>query len=365
MRAALYGRHLGRQVRTGIEVYAEGIIGHLLEMDGDWVVLYPAGASSWHKASSHRRQAMLRSSSSLLPLAGEIGCMLKHEKCDVFYNPGQYAPLSSPCPVVATALDVAWRYYPDYFPLAKRIGFDCLTRHACRSADRIIAISQSTCRDLVEIYRCPPGKIVVAYPGINHELFNPVLSNDDAVLRRYGLKMGGYILFLGTLQKRKNLIRLIGAFGRMKGTSLPLVLAGGQGWFYKEIAEAIARSPRRAEIVETGYVEALERPALYRNAACTAYVSLYEGFGFPVAEAMACGCPAVVSTASSLPEITGDVGWRVDPLNEEEMTIALEQAAAVGMEPGLRAAACARAQIFDWRRSAEIVHAALRSSSMR
>jgi glycosyltransferase involved in cell wall biosynthesis len=286
----------------------------------------------------------------------ELGSLLSHERCNVFYNPGQYAPLYSPCPVVATALDVAWRYYPEYFPLAKRVAFDILTVHACHRADRIIAISESTRADLVRMFNCRPEKIVVAYPGVDHSVFRPTASDDEQTLKKYGIRKGNYILFLGTLQKRKNVIRLVKAFGRLKQNDTTLVLAGGQGWYYNEIAEAVAECPRQDDIIETGYIQAEERPAFYRNATCLAYISLYEGFGFPVAEAMACGCPPVVSRVSSLPEISGDVGWQVDPLNEEEIAAALEQAIATGMDPDLRARAAQRARRFNWAESAGVVH---------
>jgi glycosyltransferase involved in cell wall biosynthesis len=349
-------------VRTGLEVYAEGIIGELLTRNEDWVLILPSGSEGWQQAGCKHECIRLRTSSSILPLFREISSLLSNKKCNIFYNPAQYAPMQAPCPVVATALDVAWRYYPDYFPRSKRIAFDLLTAHACRSAERIIAISESTRTDLIRLYRCRPDKVLVVYPGVDHGIFNTRGANDGQILEKYGLRRGNYILYLGTMQKRKNIIRLIRAHGRMK-QDIPLVLAGGRGWYYWEIAEAVLQSPRRNSIRETGYIDAADRSALYRNAVCMAYVSLYEGFGFPVAEAMACGCPPVASRASSLPEIAGDVGWLADPLSEDEIAAALEKGADKGMDPGVRAAAHARAQRFTWVKSAGAVYDLLKAVS--
>ncbi len=356
MRIALYARHVNRRIKTGLEVLAEEVVGRLVMRPGDWTLISPRGTPPWAPADGRARTVSLSSRSSVLPLFSEISRVLRRESCEVFYNPGQYVPYRAPCPTIATGLDVAWRYFPDYFPAPKRAAFELLTRHACRSAARLIAISRSTRDDLVRLFGCREDKVVVAYPGVDHEIFHPRPAGDETILEKHGLRTHGYILYLGTLQKRKNITNLVRGFGRMKEKGYTLVLAGSRGWYYDEIAQEIARSPRRGDIREMGYVAAEERPALYRNAACSACVSLYEGFGFPVAESMACGCPAVIARVSSLPEIAGTVGWQADPRDEEEIGAALDAAVLKGPEPSLRESARERALLFDWSRSVSLIY---------
>jgi glycosyltransferase involved in cell wall biosynthesis len=207
-------------------------------------------------------------------------------------------------------------------------------------------------------YGCPEQKIRVVPHGYDQALYNdrPV-ANETTVLQERGLQSGQYLLYLGTLQKRKNIINLVRAYEQLD-TALPLVLAGGPGWFYEEIKQAIAQSPKASQIFELGYVDQAEKPVLYRNCAAFIYPSLYEGFGLPIVEAMASGVPVVCSNVSSMPEVAGDTCVLVDPSSVESIAEGIQRALGdTSMER--RAARLLRAKQFSWARSAELTMAAL------
>lgn len=235
---------------------------------------------------------------------------------NVFYSPGHYAPRWSPIPTVVSIMDLAFLSMPQLFLKFKRGAKQLVdwTAYSVTHASALIAISEHTKQDIVKYYRVPADRIHVAYPGVSAEYVPASPSAIARVMKKYGLKPG-YVLHVGTLQPRKNIVRLIQAF-----ESLPdmykhrqLVLAGQSGWLTAEIEGAIAHSSKHANIIKTGYVPPDEIPALMSGSACLVLVGLYEGFGMPPAEALACGTVPIVSQTTSLPEVVGEAGILVDP----------------------------------------------------
>jgi len=196
-----------------------------------------------------------------------------------------------------------------------------------KRANHVLADSQATRADLIELYGTPAEKITVLYCGVE-EVFAPVIEPATlaAMRARYGLGDAPYILAVSTLQPRKNYVRLLEAFAQLPDRELRLVFAGGKGWLYDSIFAAVERFGLTGRVTFAGFVADTDLPALYSAARVLAYPSLYEGFGLPMLEAMACGTPVVASTASCLPEVAGDAALLIDPHDVAALAEALDRA---------------------------------------
>jgi glycosyltransferase involved in cell wall biosynthesis len=248
-----------------------------------------------------------------------------------------------------------------------------MTRLAVRSADRIIAVSGATRDDLARVLRVPSERMVVIHEAVAPEFaVPPPPAARAAVARRYGIRPP-YCLFVGNLEPRKNLARLVEAFARVRRRAKAgddggpqLVLAGTRGWLSGGIFRAVEAHDMAGTIRFTGYVPPADLPALYAGATCFVFPSLYEGFGLPVLEAMAVGTPVVASRVGAIPEVAGDAALLVDAQRPEEIADAIETVLADGgLRAELAARGRARAACFTWERVArqtlavyEAVHAA-------
>jgi glycosyltransferase involved in cell wall biosynthesis len=263
-------------------------------------------------------------------------------------------PPITPCPIITTIHDVAFRRFPHLFPLKHRLLLNWLIPAAAREAAAVITGSEATKRDLVELYDVPPDKVAVT-PYAADAAYHPMDPEEarHAVLSRLNVP-APYLLSVGVLQPRKNLPRLVRVYNRI-AHRIPhrLVLTGKEGWATDELRAAVAESPRGREPLFTGYVADADLPALYAGADVFVYPSLYEGFGLPPLEAMACGTPVLTSNTSSLPEVVGDAGITVDPLDEAGLAGALlELLSDAGLRAQLSRAGRQRAATFSWERTA-------------
>lgn len=279
---------------------------------------------------------------------------------NVFYSPGHYAPRFSPIPTVVSIMDLAFLTMPQLFLKYKR-GANQLsewTKYSVQQAKAVIAISQNTKKDIIKHYHLPESAIKVAYPGIGSE-YRPANKVTIAkTIKKYGLKEG-YILHTGTLQPRKNIVRLIQAFEALPAQfkSRQLVLVGQSGWLTQDIEDAINHSPKKDRIIKTGYVPPDDLPILMSGSACLVLVGLYEGFGMPPAEALASGTVSVVSNNSSLPEVVGQAGIQVDPYSVASIKNGIITALKESPDKRNLRLKIGRSHInqFDWRLSAQIV----------
>lgn len=270
---------------------------------------------------------------------------------DVLFVPSHVLPLMHPERSVATVHDLGYLYWPKAHPLARRWYLHLSTLFNARSSSRVIAVSQATADDLVRRYGISREKIAVIPEGCGPEYRPPSAEAVAAVRSRYALP-GRYVLAVGTIQPRKNLGRLVDAFRRVRQATgdVMLVLAGKPGWGAAPILRQIAGA---SSVRVLGYVPDRDLPALLGGAEALAFPSLYEGFGLPALEAMACGTPVVCSNNSSLPEIVGDAGLLVQPTDADAIAgaliLLLEDAA---LREELRRRGIERAASFSWTRCA-------------
>jgi len=251
-----------------------------------------------------------------------LNLFLNKKKPDVFYSPGHYAPRFSQIPSIITILDTSYLLFPKLFRLRDLIQLKSWSSYGIKNAKKIIAISNSTKNDIIKYYRVKENKIEIIYPGYDKDRYYYDLDSSivQKTLDKYKIKKP-YILFVGTIQPRKNLSGLIEAFNILNKSikDINLVIAGKTGWLYKDIISKIHQN-KEGNILLTGFVDNNDLPYLYKGALCYVLPSLYEGFGIPVLEAMAVGCPVIVSNNSSLPEIVEDGGILINPEKKESIT---------------------------------------------
>jgi glycosyltransferase involved in cell wall biosynthesis len=252
--------------------------------------------------------------------------ILRRSAIEVFHSPVNVLPSRLPCASVLTVLDVAFMRYPDYFRPSRRYYQRIMTHSSTQHATRVAAISEATKRDLIQYMHVPADHIAVIPPAVPAD-FRPVI--DPGVLTAFRARNHlpeRYLLYLGTLEPRKNLERLIDAYGQALSADPelpPLVVAGGKGWYYESIFARVRRLGLERAITFVGYVSREEQPLWYAGAAAFIYPSLYEGFGLPVLEALACGTPTITSNVSSLPEAAGPVAAQVSPTDTEALAGAI------------------------------------------
>jgi len=295
----------------------------------------------------------------------KLPLLLKMTKPDVLWLPLHNLPYLRPkkTKTVITIHDLAFKIFPDLFPKKDLFLLNKLTNYAVKKADRIIAVSRSTKRDICQIYGVEPAKVRVIYHGYDSEIFHfpskREKSNIPEIRKKYKIPDDSrYIIYVGALQPRKNLGVLVNAFERMKtGKSLnnhKLVLAGEEAWMVGELKKQIADSPFKKDIILTGGFQTKDLPYLLWGADAFVFPSLYEGFGIPILEAMACGLPVISAKNSSLAEVGGSCAVYFDSKNSQELVLRLREVLfnpdkkRKMIKEGLE-----RVKYFDWDKTAQ------------
>ena len=286
-----------------------------------------------------------------------LPAILRRAEVDLLHAMAFVAPLWAPCPYVVTVYDLSFLRYPEAFRPFNRWYLSRFTPISVRRARRVIAISESTRRDLVAWLHVPPERVDVVHCGVD-PVFRPLAANPIEQFRRERGLPDQFVLFVGTLEPRKNVERLIRAYAdwrlQLGDVKAPkLVVAGAKGWYTEQIFRTVETMGLTGDVLFPGHVVAEDLPLLYNAAGLFVYPSLFEGFGLPVLEAMACGAPVICSNVSSLPEVTGDAALLVSP---DDVPGLAEAMRGVWEDLELRrdmvARGLARARGFTWERVA-------------
>lgn len=301
--------------KTGVEVYTSNIIQEIITQSKDNFLLWGQKPVPEIFNRFPKRVTWKTLKSPLLWTQFRLSAeLITHRSPDIIFIPSHVVPLIHKGNFVVTIHDVAFAHFPELYSRNERFYQNLALKTALKTTQTIIVPSQATKQDLVTLFKADTEKITVIYHGVNHDRFYPKKQDEDMP---YGIKKP-YLLFAGRLEHKKNLVNLIKAFGLLRQESRlnhQLVLVGKEGFGYAEIAKEINKLPPniKEDIIETGYVTDSTYDQILRSADFFVFPSLYEGFGLPVLEAMACGIPVVASNVSSLPEVVGDAGLLINP----------------------------------------------------
>lgn len=327
-------RSLQKGIRSGVETYAYNVVLELLKQDSknNYRLFY----NSFGQVNTSDLQFVNVKNikrnfpNKLLAFSSQFGWPSLQNlmgDSDIYWMPN----LNHVSPKVSEKLaltvhDISFFTRPEFYDFRRSVWHKTANfEKMIRRAKVILAASEYTKADLIHNFSIPAGKICVTYEGVNRDAYKPDL--EEMRLRQirniYELP-GNFVLYLGTLEPRKNVAGLIKAFDGMR-TDASLVLAGRPGWKYDEIYQAINKSKKKSRIKLLGFVEEADKPYLLKLARVFAFPSFYEGFGLPILEAMAVGTPVLTSSISSMSEIAGTAALLVNPSNIEEMSLALDQ----------------------------------------
>jgi glycosyltransferase involved in cell wall biosynthesis len=257
--------------------------------------------------------------------------IIRKRHIDVLHSPANVLPELLPrnCAGVVTLHDLAFLRFPNVLKRSKLIYHRAFTIRSLRHATMIMTGSDSTKQDAIELVGIPADRIQTVYLSVDSRFSTVVTGEEIQAFRQKNGLTQGFLLYLGTLEPRKNITTIIEAYAQLRkvyAIKEKLVLVGGKGWFYETIFKKVQALGLESEVIFPGFVADAEQALWYHAAAAFVYPSLYEGFGLPVAEALACGTPVVTSNVSSLPEAGADLALSVDPCNVEAMAEALYQA---------------------------------------
>lgn len=341
----------------GNETFYKNVLGNMSLPDGYKAYLFVSPEGDFSEYEGRFEVVRFKSSNPLIRYFIELPKLCREYSLDLIHTQ-YFLPVAIGCSTVCTIHDICFEHFDDIFPKFERMRQKALISYAAQHADKVLTVSEDAKRDIMETYNVAEHSVQVAYNAVSNSF--RVLSNNELVRlnvrEKYDIGSDPYVLSVGNLQPRKNLPRLIRAFSRYSRnieTPVKLVIVGKRAWQYDEI---VSEGNSLDEVVFTGYVQDEDLVGLYNEAACFVYPSLYEGFGIPPLESMACGTPVAVSNASSLPEVVGDAGILFDPYSEDEIESAIsklmtdrtlrEELSAQGLE---------RAKVFSWKSTAETV----------
>jgi glycosyltransferase involved in cell wall biosynthesis len=358
MRIAFDGTTL-RPGRTGVGYYTEHLLHHLVEQGPDEeVIVLSNGAVDTTRPLPPRVRVEVPSSHfpRLVWMQTRAPRALRLLRPDIAHFTNGMVPLASPVPTVVTIHDMSLTMFPRYHPSRRVLLNRPLVDLAARRADAIITVSQSAKRDIMRVYGLPADRVHVV-----HEAAAPSFRRvDDAAtlerVRRQHALPERFVLYVGTIEPRKNLPKLIEGFAsRHLSGDLPhhLVCAGPYGWLSRDIEALLERLQIRHAVHFAGYLPFADLPALYTLAEMFVFPSLYEGFGLPVIEAMACGVPVVTGNVAALNEVGGAAVERVETLDAEALgDVMVKLARDAGRREELQYLGLERAQLFSWQRAA-------------
>jgi glycosyltransferase involved in cell wall biosynthesis len=360
MRIGVDATFIGSEKPTGLAIYTRNIVNELLKMHTD-LVLWASDGSGFSIPGEYVRTvldefAFLGQHRFIVrPVWMELffSSHIQREQVDILFSTVPGGMWSCPVPHVVTVHDLTPLAVPGDSPLSVQLNYRYRLGRILERCDAIIADSVWTREDICRFYGIPEGIIHVIPLGYDRDLFRP--RHEPKILNTYGLKGIPYILAVGSDKPRKNLYRLVQSFGMMLDRVHYLALVGLHSKASKQRIMEVARPFGVGDRIRfLDYVKDEDLPVLYSGATLYCYPSLYEGFGLPVLEAMACGTPVVASNATSIPEVVGDAGILVDPMNCEEIAAAMDLIICNSdLRDSLRFTGLERVTNFSWERAAK------------
>lgn len=344
--------------KSGVGYYAENLLAGMMSIapHHDYMLFSNREINgSWTRLAQERIYNKRYFPIRLAWMQGVLPGTLRQVRPDICHFPNYLAPIATSCPYVVTIHDMTLFITPRLHRWKKILLDRTLIPHVARKASAIVTVSKSARDDIVRLLKVPGDKVHVIMNAVSpafKRVEDPLKL--DEVRMRYGLQ-GPYILYVGNIEPRKNLARLIDAFAILKKRGLPhkLAMVGQPGWHCEPIYAEVERQGLKSEVNFTGYVPFEDLPALYSAATAMAFPSIYEGFGLPVLEAMACGTPVVTSKSSGLAEVADGAALLVDPLSVDEIANALHRICTESELPcELRHLGLARASEFTWEHAA-------------
>lgn len=354
-----------KHTKTGVEWYAWHLIQELKKLtpgDGNSWVLYSNAVltngleqlpDNWYE---QRLKWPLVYGWTQFRLSYEM----KKRAPDVLWMPGSTLPRVVPKQTVVTVHDIGYHRLPKLYKPQQVTIHEAATREIAKKAARIVTVSEFSGREIAEAYGIDPAKIAITPLGVDHATYRPIADSAaiEDRLRRYRLNPP-FILAVGRLEAKKNLTTLVKAFTLYKtqrgvGEPLKLVLIGTPGFGVEALRREIAASSAKNDIIELGYVPEADLPYLMNAAQALVHPSLYEGFGLPPLQAMACGCPVISSNAASLPEVVGDAGILCPPEDPEAFAAAIARVTSdASLRADLKQKSIARAASYTWEATAK------------
>jgi len=328
------GNEANQKSRVGIGQFAFNIIEELERIDKKneyFVYLKESPLSDLPKERGGWKYLIFGPSKFWTQFALPFKLFTQKQKLDIFFTPSHYAPRFSPVPTVISIMDLWHHRHPEQFAKKDLYQLTKWEGYSVRRASHIMTISEFSKREILDIYQIPADRVTVAYPGftkfqIPDSKFQ-INTNIQKIKQKYKIN-GNYLLYLGTLQPKKNVEGLIRAFSLLIAdyqSPITLVVAGKKGWLYEKIFELVKELKLEDKVVFTGFVEEEDKPYLLAGAKAFVFPSFYEGFGIPVLEAMSLGVPVVISKEGSLPEVGGQTAIYFDPYKVESMAASLRK----------------------------------------
>lgn len=290
-----------------------------------------------------------------------VATTLKRFAPDVFFSPDNYLSIRSHTKTVMVTHDLAHLYYAKEIPYLVRRYYEHFVPKFLNRADHIISVSAFTKQDIIKQYQINEQKITVAHNACSEE-FAPVSETEKAAQKIKYTQGEDYFFYIGSIHPRKNIERLILAFDQFKsktGSSIKLLLGGRFAWQTGSIKKTLDQAKYRSDIIMIGFIDKKELPKILGAASALVYVSLFEGFGLPILEAMQAGVPVITSNRSSMPEVAGEAALLVDPESTDEIANAMEGVLEKKVAKRLITAGKQQREKFSWNKSAEIVYETL------
>lgn len=350
--------------RLGSSQVAFGLLNNLEKIDkkNEYTILLPRQPmEDLPKSRVGWQYKILKPSKLWTRIALPLSLYTARHKPDLIFSPTHYIPRFSPVKRIVTIFDLSYLHFPEYFTKRDLWQLTHWSKFSIERADHIITISNFSKSDIAKHYGVNKRKITVAYPAGNCAVFHYIDDKFEVMkmASKYGIH-GRYIIFVGTIQPRKNLVRLIEAFKNIDNLKLVIVGKttdlGRQSWMFEEILEKPRQMGIEDRVIFTGFVPDDELAYLMNGAAAYILPSLWEGFGIPVVDAMTCGVPVIVSNVSSLPEVVGKAGLLINPYSVDQIEQAIR---AIASDRKLRAQkskeALERSKKFTWQQMAKTV----------